>query len=417
VVNGTDRMTTIGPDERNVYPLEGQAYYVPDQPANDRTTLNRLINSGGTDHADATNILTGYSQDVILGYPWSRGSLPGVVQLGEAFDSNAGDYALFAPSENLSGYTAQPLAAYGYPRYGNASEVLLSLSAGGVTLESNAVAGGTTWRWFWNGVEFLNHADYGREIQSAFYYGTRQDVNPNEAGDSLTFPFLDPSIRHGSPLLQFENQDTMQVTRAVPLDWDPTLHGGDQDHPAIWENMVLGKDLTLNFNNLGAVAKYTTHLVLPASTHGTLAMPAGYLVSSFNRYWTYDARSKNLAEVTAAMPDACTAGSNNFGGYALFVDFGGIIMSDASGANAMGVYGVSLAQGGSVSYVAMWKFYCWGDGPSESASDTTAWSAVYGNGTDVIFPAGESTYNVYLISDALQNVAAQMDRLFTMGVR
>jgi hypothetical protein len=97
------------------------------------------------------------------------------------------------------------------------------------------------------------------------------------------------------------------------------------------------------------------------------------------------------------MPDACTAGSNNFGGYALFVDFGGIIMSDASGANAMGVYGVSLAQGGSVSYVAMWKFYCWGDGPSESASDTTAWSAVYGNGTDVIFPAGESTYNVYLI--------------------
>src|SRR5213595_813585 len=41
VLNGSDRMTTIGPDERSSYPLEGQLYYVPDQPATGRTTLNR----------------------------------------------------------------------------------------------------------------------------------------------------------------------------------------------------------------------------------------------------------------------------------------------------------------------------------------------------------------------------------------
>ena len=92
-------------------------------------------------------------------------------------------------------------------------------------------------------------------------------------------------------------------------------------------------------------------------------------------------------------------------------------MSDASGANAMGVYGVSLSNGGSTTYFAMWKFDCWGDGPSESSSDNTAWSAVYGNGTDVLFPAGESTYNVYLISETLQNVTARMDDLFQIGVR
>jgi len=58
-----------------------------------------------------------------------------------------------------------------------------------------------------------------------------------------------------------------------------------------------------------------------------------------------------------------------------------------------------------------------GDGPSESASDNTAWSAVYGNGTDVLFPVGESTYNAYLISDSVQNVAARMDDLFRLGAR
>jgi hypothetical protein len=416
VVVNADRMTTIGPNERSSYPLEGQVYYVPDQSANGRSTLNRLVNSSGTDHADATGSLNGYTQDVVLGFPWSSASVPGVAQLTEAFDSTTGDYALLSPSETLTGYNARPLTAYGYPRSGNASEMLLSLSVGGATVESNEIAGGTTWRWFWNGVQFLNHADYGREIQGAFYYPPGQDLNPNEAGDGLTFSDLDPSIRHGSPVLQFANQGTTQVTRAVPLNWDPAIFGGDQDHPVIWDSLVLGKDLTLNFNNLGAVAKYTTHLVIPIASRGTLADPAGYLLSSFKRYWTYDARSKTLSEVT--LPDGCPALTNNsFGGYALFVDFGGIIMSDASGTNAMGVYGVSIAHGGSLSYFAMWKFFCWGDGPSETASDTTAWSAVTGNGTDVLFPAGESTYNVYLITDSVQNVTTRMDDLFQLGVK
>ena len=56
-------------------------------------------------------------------------------------------------------------------------------------------------------------------------------------------------------------------------------------------------------------------------------------------------------------------------------------------------------------------------GPSETASDDTAWSAVYGHGTDVLFLAGKSMYNVYLITDTVHNVTARMDDLFRMGVR
>jgi hypothetical protein len=416
--NGTDRVTTFGPNERATYPLEAQVYYVPDQLDNSRVTLNRVVNAGGSDHADSTTSLSGYTQDIVLGYPWSSAAVPGVVQLTEAFDSSTGDYALLSPNESLPGYNPAPMAAYGYPRYGGAAEVLLSLSAGGVTVQSNAVAGGTTWRWYWNGIQFLNHGDYGREIQGAFYFGTSL-LNPNEAGDRLTFSYLDQSLKHGSPILRLENQGNTQYTRAIPLDWDPTQYGGDQDHPVIWDSLVLGKDLTLNFKNLGPVAQYTTHLILPSETRGTLADPAGYLLSSFNRFWTYDAQSKVLNEVTAAMPDGCASLSNPnvFGGYAFFVDFGGIIMSDAAGTNAMGIYGVSAARGGSVSNLDMWKFYCWGDGPSETASDNTAWSAAYGNGTDVVFPAGESTYNVYLITDTVQNVTVKMDDLFATHAR
>src|SRR6266581_6137142 len=203
VVNGGDRMTTIGPDERSSYPLEGQVYYVPDQPASGRTTLNRLINSGGTDHADAINNLMGYSQDMVLGFPWTGASGLGMAQLSEFLNSGTGDYALLAPSESLPGYSPQALAVYGYPRFGNASEVLLSLSAGGITVESNKVAGGVVWRWFWNGVEFENNFAYGGEIQAAFYVGDNPNLNPTEAGDF--YGRENPILAHGSPVVRFEN--------------------------------------------------------------------------------------------------------------------------------------------------------------------------------------------------------------------
>jgi hypothetical protein len=416
LVNGTDRMTTFGPNERNTYPLEAQVYYVPDAQASDRTALNRMVNAGDRDHADATGPMNGYLMDEVIGYPWSASSFPGLTQILEGVHNLTGDYAMMIPQENLSGYTSQPLPVYGYPRYGNVGEVLLTLSAGDVKVESNAVAGGVVWRWFWNGVQFINNGDYGREIQAAFYYpGNDQNLNPNEAGDSSHRD--NPATAHGSPLLRFENQGTTQFTRAVPLNWLASVVGGDQDHPVIWNHIVLGKDLALNFKNMGPVAQYTTHMVLPTATFGGLANPAGYLVSSFNRFWTYDASSKTLEEVTTSMPDGCTASTvTSFGGHSFSPNFGGIIMSDASGANAMGIYGVDKSQGGSITYLAMWKFFCWGDGPGEAASDTTAWSAVTGNEDDW-FPAGESTYNVYIITDTLQNVTTQMDRLYTMGVR
>ena len=65
----------------------------------------------------------------------------------------------------------------------------------------------------------------------------------------------------------------------------------------------------------------------------------------------------------------------------------------------------------------MWRYFCWGDGPAETAGDNTAWSAVYGHGNDLLFLAGESTYNVYIITDTLQNVTARMDDLYALGVR
>jgi hypothetical protein len=140
-------MTNVDIGERSAYPFDGEIYYVPDQPGSGRTTLNRYFNAGVTDHADGTNSPAGYTLEETLGFPWAEPSLPGLEVLSEAVNPSTGDYALVAPSESLPGYTVSPLAVYGYPRFVNRAEVILSLSAGGVTVESNKAAGGVTWRW------------------------------------------------------------------------------------------------------------------------------------------------------------------------------------------------------------------------------------------------------------------------------
>jgi hypothetical protein len=139
-------------------------------------------------------------------------------------------------------------------------------------------------------MQFENHFAYGSQIQAAFYFGTGPNLNPTEAGNGYAPAGLDAG--RGSPTVRFENQDNTQITRAVPLNWDPAVFGGDLDHPVIWDSLILGKDLTLNFNNMGPVAKYTTHLTLPAASFGTLAMPNGLLPPSeagrpFIMHWNY----------------------------------------------------------------------------------------------------------------------------------
>jgi hypothetical protein len=402
--SGTDRMTSIDFGERNAFPVEGQIYYVPDQAGTGRTTLNRYFNAGITDHADGTSSPTGYTLEEVLGYPWTQSSLPGLDILSEGFDPITGDYALIAPSESLPNYSSTSLGVYGYPRFVNTTEAILSLSSGGVTVESNQVAGGVTWRWFWNGMEFENHNGYGSEIQAAFYYDAGP-LNPNEAGDGYL------SGGNGSPTVRFENQGNTQITRAVPLNWDPSVFGGDLDHPIIWDSLILGKDLTLNFNNMGPVAKYTTHLVLPADTFGTMAIPTGYLRGNFNRFWTYDALSKILTEVTSQVPNGC--GNNS--AYTFSTNYGGVIISDAASAYAMGVYGVSIPKGGPVSFYGLYSYPCGTTDTSEDAYNFNVWAAVRGNG-DILFPAGDSSYNSYVITESLQNVTALMDDLYRAGV-
>lgn len=90
-----------------------------------------------------------------------------------------------------------------------------------------------------------------------------------------------------------------------------------------------------------------------------------------------------------------------------------VIVSDSG--HAMGIYGVSTARGGWVGSYGLWSFPCGTTDTSESVYNFNVLSPA--SGQNSLFPAGESTYNAYMITESVQNVVTKMNELYALGVR
>jgi hypothetical protein len=300
--------------------------------------------------------------------------------------------------EDLPDYKTQALQVYGFQRFGNDMESLLSLTKGGVTVESNRVFGGSLWHWKWSGVEFLNpvtpYDPVGAAILLFFDVG-QGGRNAFEEGDG---------VGHGAPIMGLQNQGDRQSSRAIPVA-DPGTMGFGPDNAVIWKNMAFGKDLDLDFNRMGPVARYATHLSLPSPIGAaSLYHPILRVQPQFNRFFVYYASSDTLAEVTGLIPDACVDDS----GHLVNLDVGGIIVSDGSATHALGVYGADIANGGSITDYVLKRYPCRAD-----ATDYTRLDII----RNAPLPAGDSTYNTYLITETLDNVRQKMRQLFLADVR
>ena len=418
---GGDRTITADPTERDSYPLDGAIFYVPkrDHPVLGTVPLYRLFNGG--DHMVSLDPhegeAEGYHVEEILGYPFVS-QQPGTTELIRTYNPLTGHHSLRNSTglDTERGYVDEPLGVYGYPRYYNRGTQLLSLSGGGITLDSNEVAGGALWRWTWNGVQVINNWDYGRQIQTDIF--PLDYANPTEAGDTWSNDPR-PAVNHGSPLGLAENVGLTQRTRSVTLEYDPDGtqqcyfqlpvgpcpgFGGGQSNPVVWPNVMLGKDVTLDFHGLGPVALYSTFMQVPkplASATGR-EIPVIYARANFYRMFTYDAEAGQLQE------NPCANGS-----VAISPNYGGVIATTADEETAIGIYAVNVSQGGSVDYLVLnFTWSC--PGPptdtGEFGSDTMIVDSVRYTG----YPAGPTVTNTYLISGTLKSVVEKMDALYKL---
>lgn len=436
VMNSTDRTVTSSVGDTTVFPFEGALFYVPQANVSSSVPIFNVLSSDKTDHFVSLSMNErGGTLASALGsaYPSAEGPT-GLTQLIRTANSATGDHSLrnTVGLETEQGYTDEPIAAYGYPRYYNV-EPMLSLSGGGVTIESNQAAGGALWHWTFNGVQIVNNGStrgntgsYGRQIQSALFVGTgaagsNQGVNPTEGGDFYSDTFAVPGLKHGSPLLSGTNRGLTQSTRAVPLDFVPdgTLQnepnlGGGASNPVLWQDLIIGKDLTLNFMGMGPVARYTAVLSIPnkiPSGGAVFVAPVAFLRASFVEFHIYDAASHQDTNVTQQV---CSADSN---GRLFAPEFGGMIARDPVDNVVFGIYGVNVSQGGGFSHLNI------GSQANPSCSSTpsgefdfnTAYLSFLYSGA---LAGGTTTVNSYFVSGlTVADVEAKMDALKSAGVK
>lgn len=432
-----DYFDTLSRAEYDAYAAgAGLAYYLPAANGGGYPSVYRHRNTTTGQHTPSnfTSIGGDSTNEGRIGYAFgSADDVPGgLTPLTRLSNPTTGDRMLGLPGEVKAGYDTQAMNGYGFARNLTNNEYLVPLSAGGVTIQSNLNTGGALWSWTDRGKQYVNVRDYGRQIQSAYVSanerfangsGGSKFINPTEAGTRFSDLSVPAARRQGSPVISASNFGNTQRTRSAALEWDPSLFGGDEDHPLYFNGSVLGKNLTLDYAGRGALAQYQT-VLRPAYTSTTTAIevPTAYLNADFNRYYTYDAGKPAGARMAEVDPPYGTETPYRVQ-FTPASGFGGVIISTADQQHAMGVYGVSVTKGGSIDYFTLWDFTNLG-GTGTTSGGTSKFSAAYGpdyafgrNGPATLVAGREYTFTTWVMTGPLTEVQAQMDWLKAQDLR
>lgn len=304
-----------------------------------------------------------------------------------------------------------PSLGYAFPHDG-VLERPLAVSSAGTTVVSNLAAGGATWEWTDStGTQFLNHYDLGREVQASFFVRTSdgRKLNPTEAGDRYADQRVAPSMRHSAPLVSATVDGSTQSTLCVPLEWSPPRVDprAGSDHPVIYPDVRLGKQLDLGYAGHADVARYDTVLTLPAPTPaGDLEAPTAYLRNSFSRLFAFDARSQTL------VPIAPTPFDRKGLDWVPPTGWGGLIAADSDGAHAFAIYAATTSAGGTITRFSAHDFHVRDGADGADDVGTVKLRALRIGG----FPQGTTRTTSYVVTGTLASVQATMAELAAEAV-
>lgn len=178
---------------------------------------------------------------------------------------------------------------------------------------------------------------------------------------------------------------------------------------------ALARDVTLNYNNMGSVAKYDTVMSLTSAvTGGNLSTPVGFTPkydgrgtdpnsNQFDRYYTYDAQSDTLTAF-GPLDVGCGIGTGTGKIWSPSSGHGGVFVANGAGDAAIGVAGKTT--------VASGKVQSFGRSNCLSTDNTSTWSAFTGH---VNWPAGTSTVTTFVIADTVANIKSKMRQLYLQG--
>lgn len=182
----------------------------------------------------------------------------------------------------------------------------------------------------WNGEEFIDSVDHGRQLQSASNFDCSRKFipevfNPTEAGSRADHV----GNRSTSKLLMIEAKGNSLTTKSQMAFW---LLPGEKSlgnlayNEAALSNHLLEKRVTIGIPGFPQVIEYDTIFTVPEGEHHTLAQfetLTGYMPVKFEKFFTCDIQNQGQLEMLGDGPGEQTLP---------------IIFATEHGEHAMGIY-------------------------------------------------------------------------------
>ncbi len=158
----------------------------------------------------------------------------------------------------------------------------------------------------WNGQEFIDSVDHGRQLQSASSFDCAQKIpfwaecyNPTEAGSRADGTGKTSTSR----LLKIKATETSIETRTQMAFWLKPTEKSD-NRPAlnkeILSDHILTKSVTIGYQKFANVLDYKVTFAVPKEhhTYGQFEALTGYMPKEFSSFYCVDLKTGKLGELS-----------------------------------------------------------------------------------------------------------------------
>ncbi len=244
----------------------------------------------------------------------------------------------------------------------------------------------------WNGKEFIDKADHGRELQSAVTYnGLQECFNPTEAGSEF-----DAAGSTSSSLLQYiKASGNILETQILPAFWakpgsaTATCSTGAVN-TTLRSAQYFHKKVTIGMSGMNHVIKYDTQVDIPdgeSYSSAQFEVLTGYMPLTFSVFRTYD------PSIAQLLPISVGPGEQSLP----------LIFSTTDDKYAMGIYSPDLPYPNQPYPSSGYGRF------SFPESNCVKWNQVYRQNN---VPAGSYKFHSYVIVGTLSDVTTSMDQLY-----
>lgn len=264
---------------------------------------------------------------------------------------------------------------------GNANAAPLQISNNGITISTCDHDAGAICSLIWNGKQFIDDHDHGRQLQSAVSYDYKgENFNPTEAGASIYTDGVNPRPSSSEMTSGMVVQNHLLTTVQMAY-WNPVKGVKKSDNK-------MSKMVSVGMPQLPNVINYRVTFTRPYEekhTFGQYEVLTGYMPAEFSSFLTLDVKDD------AWTPQYVSDGPGE--------QKAPIILCTSDHQYCMGVYSPLLPQ---TAYAdagyGRWRFV---------ADKVVKWNAVFRFDN----PSAYQTFQMYVLVGTLDQVTVQMRTL------